>query len=362
MGRKNKQSMASNLDPEVERDFIRLMPELPRMFATLAVNIEKFDGAQPRSFLDQIERDLKPLGENIKSREHQFQRFFGRLFGRFTARLLVRKFALTFIKIAKTSAAADNRYSLLLKLMHEIDQQIPFVSLMVASEYVKAQAPGYLDAKAFFVAQSTAMNFYKRAEQASGEERATFALIAHAKTVDLLYKPYLIALWFFSYIKVGKWPPAHIPELGTMMAVIIDRLPEYHGLVERDAIWMRNSAVHNEPEYEGDHSVWMWDRKHPQKKVKVNELMSLTESLFVISTHTIQSVSQLYFLRDFILNTGLLDMAADCIAHEAGGDREKLKNSESMAKVHAESLLKPVMAFVNGIQSVHRGAVRTAKR
>src|ERR1700752_383055 len=103
MGRRNKQSIAANLDPEIERDLVRLVPKLPRVFARLAVNLEKFDGAHPRSFLDQIERDLKPLGEHIKSSEYQFQRFFGGLFARFTARLLVRRFALTFIKIAKTS-------------------------------------------------------------------------------------------------------------------------------------------------------------------------------------------------------------------------------------------------------------------
>jgi hypothetical protein len=354
MGRTNKRSTASNLDPEIERSFIRLMPELPRVFEKLIIKVERFDGAQPRSFLDQIEQDLKPLGENIKGGEDRFRRLFARLLGRFTARVLVRKFALILIKMAKTSAASDSRYSLLLKLMHEIDQHTPFASLMVAGEYVDARAPGYLDAKAFFVAQSTAMNFYKRAEEASGEERATLALIAHAKTVDLLYKPFLIALWFFSYIKVGSRLPVNVPEPGTMMAVIIDRLPEYHGLVDPDAIWMRNSAVHNEPEYESDDSIWMWDRKHPRKRVKVNELMSLTESLYVMSTRTIQSVSQLYFLRDFILNTGLLDMFADCVAHEASDDHEKLKNSESLAKAHAESLLGPLMRLANDIQSGQR--------
>jgi hypothetical protein len=352
--RKKKQSAQSNLEHEIERGFIRLLPELPRVFEKLTINVEKFDGSQPRAFLDQIERDLKPLGENIKGREYRFQRFFGWFFGKFTARSLVRQLAFTFIKLAKQVAASDKRYSLLLKLMHEIDQHLPFASLMVAYDYVDARAPGYADRKAFFVAQSTAMNLYKRAEQASGEERATLALIAHAKTVDLLYKPYLVALWFFSYIKVGKPLPSHIPDLGTMLRVIVDRLPNYRGLVEPDAIWMRNSAVHNEPEYENDDSIWMWDRKHPRKEIRVADLMAMTESLYVISTHTIQSVNQLYFFRDCLLNTGLLDMAADCMACEVAGDQDELTKAELLAKAHAESLFGPMMEFANDIQSRHR--------
>lgn len=339
------------LDDQIERALLRLMPELPRVFEKLMVDIEVFDGSQPRTFLSEIEGRLKPIGEKLQGRGDRLQRILVKFLGKFPARVITRKFALMLIRIAKTAASADKRYSLLLRLFHEVDQKIPLVSLMVASEYVDGRAPGYVDAKAFFVAQSTVMNLYKRAQKAAGEERSTLALIAYAKTIDLLYKPYLIALWFFSYVKMGKPLPSHTPELGTMMAVIVDRLPEYSALVNPDAVWLRNSAVHNEPHYEGDDSIWMWDRKHSKKKLQVRELMELTESLYVISTHTIQSVSQLYFVRDFILNTGLLDMMADCIGYAASEDHDNLKAAEAIATAHAESLLKPLRDFVGEIES-----------
>ncbi len=355
-----REKKRSSLDDEIERVVLCFMPELPRVFEKLVVDIEVYDGSEPRAFLSRLESRLRPIGERLQNRVHRLQRIFVKFLGKFTARVITRKFALMFIRLAKTAASADKRYSLLLRLMHEVDHKIPFASLMVAGEYVDGRAPGYVDAKAFFVAQSTVMNLYMRAQKVTGEERATLALIAYAKTVDLLYKPYLIALWFLAYIKAGKPLPLHTPELGTMMAVIVERLPEYSALVNPDAVWLRNSAVHNEPHYESDDSIWMWDRNNPKKKMQVHELMELTENLYVISTHTIQAVSQLYFIRDFALNAGFVDMMGDCIGYAASEDLDNLKAAESIATEHAESLLKPLTDFANEIES--RRASRSGKR
>jgi len=348
VGRRQKGTAQRILDRQIERSLLKAMPELPRLFQSLAVQVENFDGSEPRTFLDRMEADLRPVGEKLRIREPRFRRLFASIFRKFTAKILIKAFVSQMITIAKESAISDNRYSLLLKLMHDSDQKVPFISLVAANAYAAGKAfCYYADHKAFFVAQSTAISYYKQAECASGEARAVLALEALAKTVELVYKPYLATLWFLSYVKVGKPLPKHVPDLGCMLGVILDRLPEYRGLVELDSVWMRNSAVHNEPDYVlGEDSLWMWDRSHCRKKVRVEDMMSMTAKMYVISTQTVQWVSCLYVFREVLQGTGLLDMVAECVAFEVAGKANELTEAESRMRAYAELLFEPLERFL----------------
>ena len=336
MGRKRK-SAQRVLEAKLERSWLRLMPEFPKLLGELAVRAEAFDGSEPKTFLASVEHDFKAFAMGLQGRHRRIRRFALFLLGRFASAVWARKFALEFIALTKRSAASDRRYSLLIKFMHDVDQNIPFASLVVALHYADPQSS--------LVAHSIVLKSVTRAEKASGEARAMNALDAVTKTVDLVYKPYLIALWRLSYFKDGKNPP-EVPGLGNIQDVCIARLSHYPGLLEPDAVWLRNSAVHEVPDYiPEEDSIWMWDRTHSRRKVRVDDLIALTRRISLISIQTIQRVSQLYLLR-FLLNTGLIDMAVACISYEVTGDEKRLKDAEARIKAYGESLMEPLTRFL----------------
>jgi hypothetical protein len=195
------------------------------------------------------------------------------------------------------------------------------------------------------VPQSMPIRLFKQAEEASGEARATLALEALAKTAEFLYKPYVQTVWALSYVRQGKRPP-QAPEFGDLVRVAHERLGDLPGLVEKDAGWMRNSAVHNLPDYVPEEdSLWMWDRNHPRTKVRVDDLLEMAQRMYIISAATIQRVAQLYMLRDFFLNTGLFDMFVECTPYIFAGDEQRLAAAEQEMSEYATSLLEPLENF-----------------
>jgi hypothetical protein len=165
--------------------------------------------------------------------------------------------------------------------------------------------------------------------------------------VELVYKPYLNILWLLSYYKLGKRPPSEPPALGEMLRVASDRLQDYPGLLDVDAVWIRNSAVHDPPNpnlQEG--SLRLTDQKGSHRSFAVDDLISRAESLYLLAAQTMQYVAMLYFYREFILRTGLNDMIAECIALELAGDKNKLAEAEQRAQAHADSLLDPLLRLL----------------
>jgi hypothetical protein len=189
------------------------------------------------------------------------------------------------------------------------------------------------------------MDLLEQAERETGEARATTVLRALPPISEYLYKPYLFTLWALSYIKEGKMPP-QAPEFGELVKQMHRRLADYPGLVEPDAGWMRNSAVHNMPEYVRDEdSVVMWDRNRERTKVRVDDLLAMVQRMYVISGITIVYVGQLYMFRDFLVNTGLFNKFIDCIPLVFSGDEARLAVMEQEMKQLSETLLKPMETF-----------------
>lgn len=130
------------------------------------------------------------------------------------------------------------------------------------------------------------------------------------------------------------------------MKVTHERLLDYPGLVESRAGWLRNSAVHNVPDYvlEED-SVWMWDRKGNREKIRVDELLAMAKSMYTISANTIQRVGQLYMFREFFLQTGLLDMMLNLMPYALANDQEKVALAEQEISSYGAALLEPLEKF-----------------
>lgn len=344
MSRKRKATNQKHVDGKVERKILRMMPELPKLFEKLADRIERFDGTEPKTFIAGMEKDCEDIARRLKGRllgrrGRRVGRFLWFLLGKLAARAQAqaRQQLGEVIETTKRSAAEDERYSLILKLMRQADEKVPFASLIVSFLYA--------DPKGILIPQSAPLRLFEQAEEASGEARATLALEALAKTAEFLYKPYVQTIWILSYVRQGKRPP-QAPEFGDLVRVAHQRLADLRGLVERDAGWMRNSAVHNLPDYiPEEDSLWMWDRNHARTKVRVDDLLEMAQRMYVISAATIQRVAQLYMLRDFFLNTGLFDMFVECTPYIFAGDEERLAAAEREMSEYARSLIEPLENF-----------------
>lgn len=326
-------------EERVARATLRLMPELPKLFERLAGKLEQFDGTQPKTFIADMEKDVNDFAVRVRGRGRRVGRLLLYLMGKVAARLYARRFIEQVIEPAKRAAMEDERYSLLLKLMHKADEKVPLVSLIVTFAHG--------DPKEMLVPQSAPMRLLRQAEGTTGEARATAALDAMGKTAEFLYKPYVHTVWALSYIKEVKVPPQP-PDLGSLITVAYERLSDYPGLIERDAGWMRNSAVHNLPDYimEED-SVWMWDRNRVRVKVRVDDLLEMVRRMYLISAVTIQRVGQLYMFREVFYNTGLFDMFVECIPLAVSGDEKRLAAAEQQIMEYGRTLIEPMEKFLD---------------
>jgi hypothetical protein len=335
---RKKDSKSKIVEDRLVRKFIHMMPGFPKLFDKLIQRVERFDGTAPQTFITDIRNDCHTFAQKLQGRERRIGRFLRFLIGKLAVRMQVKLFTSQLIEMTKQAAATDDRYSLLLKLMHKADEKVPFAGLIVSMFYA--------DPEKMLVPQSVPLQLLRRAEKLRGEERAIVMLDALAKTVEFVYKPYIHVIWMLSYIKEGKRPPQP-PELGDMIKVAAEQLADYPGLVERDAVWMRNSAVHNLPAYiPEEDSLWLWDRKHPRKKIGVEELLIMVQRMYLISANTIQRVGQLYLFREFYLESGLGAMLLESSPEIFADDENRLAAAEQRMKEHANLLFEPLVKFL----------------
>lgn len=340
--RDGKNENVSAKEKKVEQKLFRLMPALPKLLRQVRDRIESFDPKQPKTFMAGLEADFKAFELTLEGRERRVWRLLWFLYGKSVVQIQADQFARQTIADLKELAGADKRYSMLLKLMHETDKQVPFAALFVFCWHG--------DPRTAWFPQFAPMDLLIQAEQETGEARATTVLRALSAISEVLYKPYLWTLWFLSYVKEGQVPP-QAPEFGELVKQMHRRLADYPGLVEPDAGWMRNSAVHNMPEYLlEDDSVVMWDRHHERTKVRVDDLLEMVQRMYLISGMTIMHVSQLYMFRDLFVKTGLFKMLVDCIPLVIAHDELRLSMAEQEMKKVSETFMEPIGKFF-GFQS-----------
>lgn len=160
---KDKRRGRSHSDKRIEQMLHRLFPELNKIGPRLTRLLNEFDPAMPRTT---IEKGKKLLDSYLKMDSVR---------GRFLLRLLklmlkseiykdqAKAQLNELIKMAKTEAERDPRYSLLLQLMHEVDQQIPFASSIVMHRHA--------DPEKSFLRQMDPLSDLEAARNSAGERR-----------------------------------------------------------------------------------------------------------------------------------------------------------------------------------------------
>lgn len=339
---RNKDEMDRMLKAEerkAEQKLFRLMPGLTTFLESLGDRVENFDGKQPRTLITSIKGDFNALAEALKGRERRLGRLLWYLFGKLAFETNVKCFVHRVVELTKREAAVDDRYSLLLKLMHKADERIPLVSIIVFLRHG--------DPEATLPQQCAPVEFLRLAEKETGEARATTVLRALTSTAEFLYKPYLITIWSLSYLKEGKIPP-QVPEFGDLVKAANRRLPDYPGLIELNAAWMRNAAVHNLPDYDFDaDSLTLQDRRTPPVKVRVDDLLEMVKRMYLLSGVTISRVGQLYMFRETFVETGLLDTFLLHMPDFLSSDEARVAQAEQEILEAARTLVEPMESFFN---------------
>jgi hypothetical protein len=308
------------------------LPDLSLVVSQLVRRIEESDGRLPSTFKATVEGDLERFKQSIPEREFPLLSALPDLLGSCD----VREFAADLKRITKTMAAGDPRYSLLLRLMSEADQQVPYVSMRFVLRH--ADPWRLLDLLA------EPGRFLEDAERSNGEARAQ-AILHALRTIEPLYKPYLITLWELSYLRNRERPPNEAPSFGSLVNQTASRLSAYPGLVEADAGWRRNSAVHNPCEYiVRDDVVVMSDNNVPHTPVSVDELEVMVRRMYEISGATMPRVSQLYLFRLFS-DTGLFKTIIERLPDLLSDDLSRRFEAEEVIQRQAVSLFGEVGAF-----------------
>jgi hypothetical protein len=89
----------------------------------------------------------------------------------------------------------------------------------------------------------------------------------------------------------------------------------------------------------------MWDKNVPRAEVRVDDLFAMVQRMYSISAITMQRVSQLYLLRNLLLNTGLLDALLDNVTDLISGDHARAEMAEKQLDAKAFEIMEPVQKF-----------------
>ncbi len=310
---KQKKPFRTDDDRRIERVFERLFPELNKVGPRFARLVNEFDPMTPRTT---IAKGKKLLDSYLKL-DSVRGRFFVRLL-KIGIRSRFFKEHLTthlddVIKIAKTEAERDSRYSLLLKLMHEVDQVEPLGSYVVVYRHA--------DPEKCFLKQMDPLPDFEAARTCSGERRFNHAIEALRRTVEHLYDPYIKTLVYLSYLRDKKSAAEFSNIEGMNLGVAIDhlrtRLSDYSGLIDMRAAWFRNAITHEIPEYDRATDTLVLSDRSKSAALTTDELLEMAESSYQLSAKTVVFVSQLYLFRNVLRDTGFFDMCLEYVPRMA---------------------------------------------
>ena len=278
------------------QNFERQLPWIPKLFFKLEKKFMSFDTRQPMTMMAELEREVTKVAERVQRRPRLALKAMMVLVNhKYFRRAMVSTMQICIRKVDK-QLAADSRAAELSRLINMIDADVPFRSWLVLQEHV--------DLRILLRPICLAGTPMEDAKNLKGEAKATVLIDALGKTCEVLYKPYLMALWQLTCLARGEKPTR--PGFGNLVIELSRRLTDFPGLVDPDARWMRNSARHERWEpIPNEDAIVMWDDHTPRTRVTLAELEKKVTELYQIAGVTFPSVAQRYLFREVLMETGM---------------------------------------------------------
>lgn len=275
------------------------MPWLPKLFTRVMKKLENFDARQPVTSIVAMEQEINKSVNRMAARPKSLLRGMRFMMKHPYFATAMTKIIQDCIRNLEKQMAVDRRATQLLRLIDETDREVPFRSWLVLQEHV--------DLRLLIRPLCLAGTAVEDARKLKGEAKAAVLIEALGKTCEVLYYPYLLAVWQLTCLSRNKWPKQ--PGFGNLVEELPDRLAEYPGLVDRDARWMRNSARHERWEpIPGEDAIVMWDDRTPRTRVTLLELEKKVNDLYQIAGVTFVSVAHRYLFRTVLTDTGTWEL------------------------------------------------------
>lgn len=334
---KNKKEREESADfGEVSKELFNLLPirDLQEIFR----EIENFDGETPQTLLSKIKNRSFTIKKVSDEERKTFQKNLINFIRSPEYTLLVSTQLKRSTKFIKENLKKDSRHSLLLKLIGRADEKIAFASLHFLIVF--------LDEEQNLILSSRALNLLGKISNTSKERRKNLVVDLFKELPEPLYRRYLETIWRLSYLMESKIFPEQSPKFGELVIQSAHRLKKFPGLVISEMKLLRNSFAHNNFEYSlDDDSFTVWDENIPRTKMTANLIVKIANDATSICTETLPRVAQLYFLRNFLADSGFLEIYLQKIPTLASGNQNEVSKAEIELRSFMESLTKPMVNF-----------------
>ncbi len=320
------------------------MPWLFDIVVKSSKRIDRFDYRRPVTLMSELEGDLNRTFEEHFARDTNTSHLGGlRAFCSHVDLSEVKSNLEDCARAQKRLAAADSRYSLILKLIRSADTQVPFVSYFAMQPYLDPT---------FLRRLCEPIDLLQQAETETGEVRARALVRSVREIAEMLYDPYLRMLWNLSCFATGdrRQEPR---DFGDLVKGLSKRLAEYPGLVEKDAGWIRNATAHAQWCYiPSREKLKMWDRSHSVEEIAIDDLSAMANGMFSIAGPTAFALVGLYVFRDICLNTGLLDLAIEVLPEIFSEDQRRRTRAEKVFHEKEKAVFGPLQAFLQSMPRI----------
>ncbi len=243
------------------------------------------------------------------------------------------------VKHIKKYLEKDSRYSLLINLINKADKDVEFVSLPLLMPF--------LDTEKNFILFCKPLKLLEEINNSIGEKRKNSVVELFREIPEPHYYKYLEAIWRLSFLSERKIFPKDTPrDFGELVFQSANRLKDFSGLVIDDMKLLRNSFAHSNFKYnfDGD-SYEIWDRNTQPIKMSADKIVKIANDATLMCVETFPLIAQLYFLSNFYLNSGLLDIYLQNIPALASGNALEISKAENEILAFGQLLTEPMRVF-----------------
>lgn len=136
------------------------------------------------------------------------------------------------------------------------------------------------------------------------------------------------------------------PTFGELVNQSANRLKDFPSLVESEMKVLRNSFVHKNFEYFLQYdSFVIWDKNTPKIQKTADEIVEIVNNVTSMCVDTFPLVAHLYLLRNFYLDSGLLEMQFKNIPALTSGDALESSKAEEEISAFVKLLTEPMVKF-----------------